>query len=92
MAEFEINAGAWFRGLSTEHLAWRGRRVAAPFTIESLGEGHRRLGRVYVVEANEPGEAFQRAYVAFAADSFAALSMPELESVSLVWQRPLAES
>jgi hypothetical protein len=89
VSEYEINAGAWFNGLSAESLASGARRIDKPFTIESLGERHHRLGRQYVIEASALGEAFRRAYVAFALDSSPELSMPELESVSLEW-RPVA--
>jgi hypothetical protein len=84
--EYEINAGAWFNGLSFESLASSARRIEKPFTIESLGECHHRLGRQYVIEAGALGEAFLRAYIAFAQDSSPELSMPELESVSLEWR------
>jgi hypothetical protein len=84
--EYEINAGAWFNGLSADSLASCARRIDKPFTIESLGERHHRLGRQYVVEASGLGEAFQRAYRVFALDSSPELSMRGMESVSLEWR------
>jgi hypothetical protein len=86
VSEYQINAGAWFNGLSAESLASGARRIDKPFTIESLGERHHRLGRQYVIKASALSEAFQRAYIAFALDSSPELSMPELESVSLEWR------
>lgn len=89
MSEYVIEAGAWYTGLSAEQLAACARRTDKPFTIESLADRHR-LGRRYVVDASELGEAFQRAYMAFAVDSYEAeLSIPGPDSVSLEWQRSI---
>jgi len=89
VTNYEIDVGAWYIG--AERRASRGLRGGAS---RSRSRSSRSVAVIVSVVATSLRPAnwarrFQRAYMAFAVDSSAELSIPELESVSLEWRRPV---